>query len=147
MTRQEAKGLQEAFNHFANNGNLWHALSPDKWCIQDELNIRTTSPTENIIEDHHFEARKAFALGEEIEWLTNPNRGSMYLPEWLSTSSPDWDDDTEYRPKPKLVYEWQFTSTLGAYDYVMTDKHYTDSSEIKGSASWTKFEPSKRLRK
>jgi hypothetical protein len=53
----------------------------------------------------------------------------------------------EYRPKPKEpVYEWQFTTTLGAYDYVMSDKHYRSANEIPGHATWTKFEPSKRVR-
>ena len=58
-------------------------------------------------------------------------------------STPTWTK-LEYRPKPKEVYEWQYTyfqRLVGRWD--ITEEYYT----VPESSGWVKFEPSKRLRK
>jgi hypothetical protein len=136
MTRLQCKELQEAFNHFANGGNLWRYNNRlNEWKIQ--TTIEPVNKESNIIEDQHFEARKAYALGEEIEY-----RISIHYP-WSSTNKPNWTTG-EYRPKPKEpVYEWQYYYLLDEV-YVLTNRFYTD--DIENKKDWIKFKPSKRLR-
>jgi len=150
MTRAEAIDLQDAFNHFADGGELYHAMTPTGWYTQSEINIRTNSPTENIICDQHFEARKAHALGQPIELF---DRGT-----WITLKNgrfpPSWDPDWDYRPKqPEPEYEWQWIyKTNDHMRYGITEGYYTTRKKLdKGNmrhTTWAeKFEPSKRIRK
>ena len=145
MNITQAKELLPAINHFVNGGWLWYYMPKDKkWYKQDSVDVEFTKDWIcNVIGDKHLQARKAYALGEEVEWLTKPNRGSTYTEDWVNAPFPDWDNDTKYRPKSKKVYEWQYI--LEDDDkYKMSRGYYAESEAI---ADWIKFEPSKRLRK
>ena len=52
-----------------------------------------------VIEDKHFEARKAFALGEPIECLVTSDN------QWSDNSNPMWSHNVKYRPKSKEWYD------------------------------------------
>ena len=140
MTRKQAKELLPAIQHFANGGELWWCDGPSNvWNKQIGLFIDKPYKAYNIIEDQHFEARKHYALCGEVEILTN-----KYTNEWQIVTHPQWGTHREYRPKPKEVYEWQYTyfqRLVGRWD--ITEEYYT----VPESGGWVKFEPSKRLRK
>jgi len=133
MTRKEAKTLLPAITHFANDGELW-AIHLKKWYKQSEVHLHQNDKN-NIIKDKHFEARKADALGEDVEMF--------YMGVWDTNINPQWKDEFEYRPKSKEVYEWQFIFQEEGV-YRITDLFYLEGYSPRG---WTKFEPSKRLRK
>ena len=94
-----------------------------------------------VIDDKHIEARKAFALGEEIEF--------NQCETWITTGNPTWKAD-EYRPKPKEpIYDYHFTFrrgdkwhiSIGRWQGVKEAMHFITGEDI------TRFEPSKRLKK
>ena len=137
MTREETKALLPAIQHFADGGTLWKWTGVYWQKMSNEF-ITFNEDREDyyIIEDKHFEARKADALGEEVQY-------SDEMLGWVDIEKPEWLNDHEYRPKPKKVYEWQYIfPECGKYS--MTARYYTDAEVI---SSWTKFEPSKRMRK
>ncbi len=94
MTRKYIKRWLPEITHWANGGTLWYyskasakwvlATGPINW-INDEI---------YVIEDEHFEARKAFALGEAIQGRKNSH--------WYRMESPTWDEDYMYRVE--IVY-------------------------------------------
>ena len=148
MTRAETIDLQDAFNHFADGGELWFYASKE-WKIQKEF-FHNNFSKHNIIEDKHFEARKAHALGQPIElfdkgaWITLKN---MSFP-------PSWEPDWDYRPKQlEPEYEWQWIyKTNDHMRYGITEGYYTTRKKLdKGNmrhTTWAeKFEPSKRIKK
>jgi len=68
MNRREARKIQEALNHFAHGGDLWWwCYGDNRWYMQTAI-LFGNYPC-NIIEDEHFEFRKAQALGAEIEQI------------------------------------------------------------------------------
>ena len=140
MTREEAKELHEAFNHFANGGDLWF-YNPDinRWYKQDNLYDKARPDICNVIEDKHFEARKAFALGEEIEYKRE------HFDRWHIIKDASWNDKIQYRPKLKEVYEWQWACRERG-NYSLTD-YYTEKQALDYCSGCMKFEPSKRIRK
>ena len=140
MNRKQAKELLPALTHFANGGNLWYRLNAiNEWYKQEVLYITDTKYIQNIIEDKHFESRKAFALGEEIE--TRYPEG-----EWYIALTPWFDNFKEYRPKPKEpTYEWQYNSyNKMSESWTLTEKFFPDEPNCN---RWIKFEPSKRIKK
>jgi len=136
MNREQAKELLPAITHFSNGGELWYMSDNGVWKLQERLICFDLGNKRNIINDKHFEARKAYALGEEIE-SNHANFG------WIKTTVPTWECD-RYRPKPKEVYEWQWYKDEGDGEYYLsgfnTEEEVTDMD-------WSKFEPSERLRK
>jgi len=109
MTRERAKTLLPEIIHWANGGNLWKYVESTKtWVMhdceeKDELLFKSTTKSHYVIEDKHFEARKAFALGEDVE------RRKKYQDDtvgrWVGDASPSWNTNSyEYRPKPKEWY-------------------------------------------
>ena len=137
MTRAEAIELQEAFNHFADGGELWYCNTVD-WLKQTALDTKKTKYTTNIIEDKHFEARKAHALGKEVDiYYVNGNK-------WVTIEHPTWLDNSKYRPKPNDVYEWFWLMKLpNGY----TTVGYATEELAAQYKDWEKFEPSKRIKK
>jgi len=135
MTREKCKEILGAITHFANGGALWRHSVEFGWEIQREFakGGEHYYDLENIVQDKHFESRKAFALGEEIEFKMDMG--------WHDTEAGDFDDTIEYRPKPKEVYEWQWVFGRGSSSFYLTDEHFTNYDK-----GWTKFEPSKRIR-
>ena len=95
MTRQSVQRLKAAFNHFANGGDLWYYGNTDrKWYKQQAfISQSENSKIHNIIEDEHFESRKADALGQAVE-IYNYNTCA-----WEIMDNPSFGGIT-YRPKP-----------------------------------------------
>ena len=135
MTHEQAKELQEAFNHFADGGNLWYYDEvSDRWCKQDEF-VFGTNTKANVIEDKNFEARKHFALDGKIEWKTANG--------WIKSTNPQWEGNVEYRSKPKEpVYEWIFYVVNPDKTIGWTTQHRTE--EEMASGDMIKLEESKR---
>ena len=107
MTRTKAKELLPAITHFAKGGDLWwcdteEPLSPNSWKKQIIFGCNNEYKIMNIIEDKHLEARKAYALGKDIETSTF---GESW--EVVTDESALWTAKY-YRPKPKEVYECQW---------------------------------------
>jgi len=97
MIREQAKKWLPEITHWANGGNLWWNDGA-KW-LKFNGKVHTFTGEIYIIEDKHFEARKAFALGESIEvkcGITTPFKHCV---------KPSWNSTCEYRPKPKHWYD------------------------------------------
>ena len=141
MTRAETIDLQDAFNHFADGGELWFYASKE-WKIQKEF-FHNNFSKHNIIKDKHFETRKAHALGQPIELFDNGR--------WVTLANmsfpPSWRPEWNYRPKQlEPEYEWQWYSE----EYLNNDGEFIltgYSTENEARTSWIKFEPSKRIKK
>jgi len=95
MTRQSVQRLKAAFNHFANGGDLWYYGNTDRKWYKQKIFISQSenSKIHNIIDDDHFESRKANALGKEVE-LYDHNTCT-----WGVILNPSFGG-TKYRPKP-----------------------------------------------
>jgi len=98
MTREQARKWLLEITHYANGGDLW-SFKNNEWVRYENEQLVFTSDELKayVIEDKHFEARKAFALGEPIEQQAT-NKG------WFDNNSPDWSGD-KYRPKSKEWYD------------------------------------------
>ncbi len=98
MTREQAKRWQPEIIYWANDGNLWW-YDKSKWIKYDEnknLSFQELNILYYVIEDEHFEARKAFALGEPIEYSISNS--------WRKCEKPLFAENIKYRPKPKEWY-------------------------------------------
>ena len=95
MNRENAKRWEKEIAFWGNGGNLWFLSHNNKWSkyIIVTPMFDTKDQTAFVMEDQHFEARKAFALGEPIEWADKAT-------DWTITESPTWERIL-YRPKPK----------------------------------------------
>jgi len=154
MTKEQTKELLPAITHFANGGNLW-VYRDKKWQKQYNLLMdRTNMKICNIIEDRHFEARKAFALGEEIE---NQYGGTYRMKNGLFFSHSAYlpfckenIDRMDYKINFKEpVYEHQWVIRRNRDGYLKTTGHVTDSEFICNNA-WQaiyKIPESKRIKK
>ena len=146
MTRKQAKKLSLAIQHFAKGNDLYYYSRVDeKWYKQDIIITSGGVPEiQNIIKDKHFEARKHFSLGGEIEYLAIGNNGNWYP----CGGTMQWIDDLEYRPKSKEpVYEvlWYTYVEEGIEKWFLpNDYHLYGKIPEK---DWFKFEPSKRIQK
>ena len=140
MTKEQLKKWLPEINHWINGGDLY-AYGPidDTWTLKIGDTFRTDQIY--VIKDRHFEARKAFALGEKVE--------SRYIgkDDWLLQLFPTWGPYLEYRPKPKEpIYDYQFTYRVGDEWFISSGRwqgikeamHFIVGSDI------AKFEPSKR---
>ena len=153
MTRQQAKELSPAITHFANGGNLWYDNGLI-WNKQEEIYTQSDYHSNNIIEDKHFEARKAFALGEEIE---NQYGDTYRMKDGLLIShskylpfSEENIDRMDYKINFKEpVYEYQWVIRRNRDGYLKTTKHITNSEFICDN-TWQaiyKIPESKRIKK
>lgn len=118
MNRKQVKHNLKAMEFWGNGGNLWF-YRDGGWFIYtlDDIPFTSTERTHFIIEDKHFEARKAFALGMPIEISLNGNQP------WQRSTSPSWREYNEYQPKPNewfdnihkpvLCWVWNNNSTIG----------------------------------
>ena len=97
MTQEQAKRWNKEINHWANGGRLWaYDDEDDKWRNVTEYKIDFYKDTIIVIEDKHFEARKAFALGEPIETKKTYDNFT-----WGIELNPTFNDAVQYRPKSK----------------------------------------------
>ena len=99
MTREECKELLPIIEHFAHGGNIWqYSTAHNKWYKQNYIYPDDISrPT--VIEDKHFETRKAYALGEEVQVRQGNDFSDIRVPLW------EQREGSEYRPKPKSIYK------------------------------------------
>jgi len=142
MTREEMVYLLPAITHFAEAGHLWYYNEyTSGWFIQSELFTKSRYEIQNIIGDEHIEARKAFVLGEEIECIMDEDD------QWDIDPNPTFDKRFIYRPKPKEVYEWQWIYMGDDNLFHMTGIYYTKLPNINQEKQWTKFKPSKRIKR
>ena len=133
MTREQAKRWLKEIEWWGNGGNLWDYDFPKKrwikWNIED-IYFNSNHPATYIIEDEHFEARKAWALGEPIQYRRKISDG-----EWKTmqpgNDEPGWHDDYEYRVKRSEWYRnipeqgilcrvWD-TGRMGDRFYIITE--------------------------
>jgi len=133
MDRYEIKALLPAMTHFANGGNLW-CYDANHWEVQGTVFTRNAI-RDNIIEDHNFEARKAEALGQKIQFKLDN--------EWVDLTVVAWLEEHEYRIKPsEPVYEWFWLMKLhNGY----TTVGYATEELAAQHKDWERFEPSKRI--
>jgi len=89
MTKEQAKKWEKEIAFWVNGGNLWGYSSDGDWFKYTKEGMVFGGDI-YVIEDKHFEARKAFALGEPIEVKCGV--------------TPSWGSHCEYRPKPKEWY-------------------------------------------
>ena len=141
MIKKEVKRLLPEINHWANGGVLyWYDSDDETWRVIENWSLDCLIDVPVVIEDKHLETRKAYALGEEIQYSINNGKAT-----YIDTTLPTWDNSCVYRPKPKEpIYEWQW-AYLKNGEYLMSE-HYTEE-EVLENPEWTRFEPSKRLRK
>jgi len=135
-----------AMKWFVNGGSLWwYDEITKEWFMHnnEELGWYHQSNFCYIIEDKYFEERKQYALGEIIECrLVN----SVNERDWRKCIIPLWLDAYSYRVRKEPVYEWQWYDTPHLNEvYELSKEHWTET-EVN-NISWTKFEPSKRVRK
>ncbi len=98
MNRKHVKRWLPEITHWANGGELW--FYQDKEWIKYDGGFISTSKCAYVIEDKHFEARKAHSLGEPIE----VNLTLSGTTPWTISKFPVWSDMYNYRPKKKK--EW-----------------------------------------
>ena len=138
MNREQTKELLPAITHFAKGGELVSCRTDEEWFEQSQVYIDTEHLyCSNIIKDQHFEARKAYALGGEVECFDKGDNT------WFTISELFWLENVEYRPKPKEVYEWQWYFQENDGEFKLTPFWVED---MHNTHKWTKFEPSKRIR-
>ncbi len=98
MNRKQAKKWLPEITHWANGGNLWFydrgKWKPFKHSIKELFNFHDLGKC--VMEDKHFETRKAHALGEPIEIFT--------MNYWHIDDHPKFEDCFKYRPKKKEWY-------------------------------------------
>ena len=100
MTRERAKELLKAIEWWSNGGNLWYCNYHGVWeKINNNCNLEFSNDSLwYVIEDKHFEARKAHALGKFIEVLREGK--------WFRLKgTPSWGEDYEYREAKLNWYE------------------------------------------
>ena len=140
MIREEVERLLPEISHWAKGGVLyWYNSDNKTWKIVEGWSLDWYIDVPVVIEDEYFEARKAFALDEEIE-VYSDSTGF-----WVDCNKPLWDLNREYRPKPKEpLYEWQWVYIRHGICTFGITEHRTIDEAIEGHQ---KFEPSKRIRK
>ena len=125
MTREAAKRWAKEIAHFGNGGDLWSYVTKHKaW-------VKCTNPifdfaeckTSFIIEDKYFKMRKAFALGETIEY-------TIASGSFRDTKNPEWLDCCDYRVKVGKEYRWQWLYTeINCKILQLTLSHYATSGD------------------
>jgi len=99
LSREQAEELKEAINFFAHGGELYGMNDEGVWFSQNEVKINSENPVSNVIYDKHFEARKAFALGLEVEWRIHHDEPYETIPDDHRIGI-DNNGLGTYRPKP-----------------------------------------------
>ena len=138
MKQEDLKELLPEIIHFANGGNLWYVDTLNKWRKQSSISFRGLK-TENIIEDKHFEARKAHALGKTVVFIDDNGTPQAV------TSNIAWSQDVVYRLQEdyefKYLLQYKKTSEFKISEYV-------GEGQVVCPAVWniiSKIEESKRL--
>ena len=108
MNKEVVKKYKAEFDYWLNGGVVYWTIKGDSWLKIGggwDWEGTDTNNIKIVIKDKHFEARKAYALGEEIECRNTGEHNWLTLLE-----NPCWLDECEYRPKPKtktiVLEEW-----------------------------------------
>ncbi len=97
MTRKQCKELLPEIAHFSRDGSLWF-FNDIEWIEQNEVLLGgITHSICNVIEDTHFEARKAWALGKPIEFYNLISDENYWRD--CGSSGPSWIGGYLYREK------------------------------------------------
>ena len=103
MKRNKAKQFLKEYQHWADGGDVLYKLEcDDNWYpVDEEFEINTHHSVEAwVINDKYVEPRKAYALGEQLQFFNDLKN------KWIDViSKPCWCKDYEYRIKPKKWYE------------------------------------------
>lgn len=137
MTRQELKDSWHLLEHWKNGGDIY-IRKQSGWHLCELNEIPNVKSFDFVIKDKHFEARKAYALGEQVEFYNKLSNS------WDEVSTPLWGN-CDYRPKPKeKVFEkrWRYlkdgeTATSLSSQYVSDDSVFAENYIMKG---WYKSE-------
>jgi len=103
MTREQAKELIPAIKWWAEGNALWfYDVLAKKWLpyTKSEIAFNMNEASAYVIEDEHFEARKAYALGKPIE--VREELSSKWL---ICNNTPTWNGRYKYRPALPKWYE------------------------------------------
>ncbi len=96
MRREQVKKSIQEIEFWANGGNLWkYSKRAKQWVLWlgDIYDFMQAGKESFVMEDDHFEARKAFALGDPIEV-------SIQGSDFISTSCPNWNGvNNTFRPR------------------------------------------------
>ena len=123
MNKEVIKKYIAEFNYWLNGGEVfahtdmgWININDSKWNWEDDIPY--------VIKDKHFEARKAYALGEEIEYKCyNTNY------KWEPIKDPQFIYEAEYRTKPKnktiVLEEWLVTDGKDYWVVQESDREYS----------------------
>ena len=122
MNRETLAKLMPAIEHFNKGGNLWALNQNNEWFNQGEFKFKSENIIFNIIQDKHFDARKADVLGEDVELF---DEGKWII---IDTHCITWNETYEYRPKPK--YPRYFREKSSGIIVEFTD--ITEGIVIKG---------------
>lgn len=134
MNREQARYNLPAIIHWANGGNLWY-YSNGSWHKHhdNEMGFMSSDRTHCIIEDKHFEARKAHALGKPIQCKHLESIG------WSDVGGDvKFSDRYEYRVKPTLVKKYQWVlEHKGKKTFKLTDRYYATEEEVEECVNTT----------
>jgi len=98
MKKENAIEMSKLLKFWGNGGTIWGFSSNDSWFkVKDYMDI-SLSKYVYVIEDKHFEARKAFAEGKRLQYR-NSITGT-----WIILDKPTWTQKY-YREKPTEWYE------------------------------------------
>jgi len=104
MTRERAKELLEVIEWWLNGGNLWYCNHYGIWIkIDDNYDLEFSNDSlYYVIEDKHFESRKAYALRKPIEYRLENSNTAWNL---LKCENELWLQFYEYRVYRPKWYE------------------------------------------
>ena len=115
MNKELIKKYKAEFDHWVNSGEVHYTDNGNNWWIAHDTHEWNEIDLKYAIKDKHFEVRKAYALGEEIEIYDYGNG-------WKSValdSDFKFIDTRIYRPKSKtktiVMEEWVYDIRGGSY--------------------------------
>ncbi len=132
MNSKQANRWIEEITFWANGGELWFLGAGGTWRQRtSDFSFCYTIASSYVIKDKHFEARKADALGEAVEYMSAEHI-------WEKATNPSWSDNLDYRAKPKAWYDsipdggilcwvWDGPSDKGQYCTIITE--YTEGAK------------------
>ena len=100
MTRLDAVKWKPLIDDWVNGAELWYLYTTGEWVKVEEIFFETLDDIKIVVKDEHFEARKAYAVGLDIEMMQDFNG------KWEPCDNPNWEDkETEFRVKSNEWYD------------------------------------------
>ena len=97
MTRENINRWMEEIKYYGSGGTLYTYIDfQNAWVqIEGSISFTGTEKFSYVMEDEHFEQRKAYALGKTIQTMN-------FQGDWQDVPiEPRWSSNTVYRVKPK----------------------------------------------